>query len=290
MTGGATIQLGTVARIPLRIHVSWLVALFLVASSLSVSLAPVAGAVAPLVALVTAVSLFAAVVAHELGHALVARRVGVSVSAITLFVFGGVASLEGEPKRPRDEVAIAIAGPIVSVAIAAGAFLVASLPLAPIASEPLRWLARVNAGIALFNLLPGFPLDGGRILRGALWAAWRDAYRATSAAAAVGRGIAYTMITLGVAGALLGWRGDGLWIALVGWFLLSAARAALSALPTIPASTSVASYVRFVTTTGDRRPFVIVDHERAQGTITIERALQVPPDLRPFVSVGELVA
>lgn len=288
MNGGATIQIGTVARIPLRIHLSWLVVLFLVTSSLSVSLAPVAGPFAPVVGLVTAMAFFAALVAHELGHALVARRVGVGVSAITLFVFGGVASLEGEPQRPRDELAIAIAGPIVSLVVAGVTFALSLLALPPVLVEPLRWLARVNAGIAVFNLLPGFPLDGGRVLRGILWAIWHDAYRATNTAARIGRGVAYAMITLGVGVAAFGFIGDGLWIGLVGWFLLSAARAAVPPLPTIPANASVATYVNFVMTTGDRRPFLIVDNQRALGAITIERALRVPPQFRQVVTVRDL--
>lgn len=288
MNGGATIQIGTVARIPLRVHVSWLVVLFLVTSSLSRSLAPVAGRFAPITALVTAMVFFGAIVAHELGHALVARRAGVGVSAITLFVFGGVASLEGEPRRARDELAVAIAGPIASAMIAALAFAVSLLALPPILIEPLRWLARVNAGVAIFNLLPGFPLDGGRVLRGVLWAVWRDPYRATRAAAAVGRGIAYAMITLGATSAVLGSIGDGIWIGLLGWFLLSAARAAGASLPTIPAAASVASYVHFVMATGDRRPYLIIDHDRALGAITIERALRVPPQFRQVVTVRYL--
>lgn len=226
MPGGAGMRLGTIAGIPLRVHFSWLIALFLMTSSLSVELAPSAGRAAPLLALVTALVLFASLVAHELGHSLVARRRGVGVTSITLFVFGGVASLESEPKRPRDELAIAIAGPIVSVIVGVSALLLSRAGLPPIAAAPLAWLGRVNVGIAVFNLLPGFPLDGGRILRGILWAMRDDAYRATLGATRVGRGIAYGLITLGVARAMLGAIGDGFWIALLGWFLLSAARSA----------------------------------------------------------------
>jgi Zn-dependent protease len=290
MNGGATIQIGTVAGIPLRIHVSWVVVLFLVASSLSLSLAPTAGTFAPVVGLLTATAFFSALVAHELGHALVARRAGVGVSSITLFVFGGVASLDSEPQRPRDELAIAIAGPLVSVFIAVVAFALSLLALPPIVAEPLRWLARVNAGVAVFNLLPGFPLDGGRVLRGILWAVWRDPNRATATAAGVGRGIAYAMITVGVGVALFGFIGNGLWIGLVGWFLLSAARASVAPFPTIPAAASVGAYVKFVMTTGDRRPYVVIDQERSLGEITIERALRVPPELRQVVTMGDLAA
>lgn len=226
MPGGAGVRLGTIAAIPLRVHFSWLIALFLMTSSLSVELAPTAGRASPVLALVTALVLFASLVAHELGHALVARARGVGVTAITLFVFGGVASLETEPKRARDELAIAVAGPLVSVVLGASALLLAHAGLPPILAAPLGWLGRVNVGIAIFNLLPGFPLDGGRILRSVLWALRKDAYRATIGATRVGRGIAYGLVTLGAARAMLGSIGDGFWIALLGWFLLSAARAA----------------------------------------------------------------
>ncbi len=226
MFGGGGMRLGAIAGIPLRVHFSWLIALALMTSSLSVELAPSAGRAAPVVALLTALVLFASLVAHELGHSLVARRRGVGVSAITLFVFGGVASLDAEPKRPRDELAIAVAGPVVSVLVGAGALLLARAGLPPILSAPLAWLGRVNLGIAAFNLLPGFPLDGGRILRGVLWAVRGDAYRATMGATRVGRGIAYGLITLGVVRALVGSIGDGFWIGLLGWFLLTAARSA----------------------------------------------------------------
>jgi Zn-dependent protease len=120
--------------------------------------------------------------------------------------------------------------------------------------EALGWLARVNAGIAIFNLLPGFPLDGGRIVRGAVWATWRDPHRGTVAAASVGRGIGWALITVGVMRALLGWIGDGVWMALVGGFLLSASRAAIEALP-------VGSYVELLAAKGSRCPPVAVDHD-----------------------------
>jgi Zn-dependent protease len=288
MRARATVQVGTVLGIPVCVHVSWLVALFLVSSSLSLQLAASAGRLAPLVALLTTVVLFAALVAHELGHALVARSRGDTVSAITLFVFGGVASLESEPRRARDELAMAIAGPLVSMLVAGVAWAVAQLPLPLVAIEPLLWLARVNVGIAVFNLVPAFPLDGGRILRALLWAFRGDAFRATTTAARVGRGIAYGMIAFGVARALVGWVGDGVWIALVGWFLLSAAGAAIRALPVIPASMALASYVHHVVATGDRRPYVVVDHDLPRGAITIERAYTVPRERWPFMTVGDL--
>jgi Zn-dependent protease len=182
-------------------------------------------------AVATSLLFFASIVLHELGHSLLAQRVGVRVRSITLFVFGGLARLESEPQRPRDEVLIALAGPLVSVGLAvvfsAAAGLAGGAPGAlEVVAEASTWLARINLVVAIFNVVPGFPLDGGRVLRGVVWAATGSFERATRIAAASGSLFAYTLIGLGIfsvffARQLLG----GLWLVFIGWFLLSAARA-----------------------------------------------------------------
>jgi Zn-dependent protease len=166
---------------------------------------------------------------HELGHSLTAQRLGVGVVSITLFVFGGVAQLRSEPKRPRDEVLIALAGPLVSIGLGLGFQAMA----AAIGEDSdgqwvaiLSWLGRINTVLAVFNLVPGFPLDGGRVLRGLVWAVTGSFERATTVAAASGSMVAYTLILFGIATALLGGQViGGLWLAFIGWFLLTAARA-----------------------------------------------------------------
>jgi len=197
-------------------------------------------------ALAAAVLLFASILAHELSHALVAMAEGLPVDGITLFVFGGAARVRGEPRDPGAELVMAAVGPLVSIALGLGATLVGSvlamgrlgLPAAPMAlvrsagpvAALLLWLGPVNLLIGVFNLLPGFPLDGGRVLRAILWAATGSLRRATFWAAAAGRLLGWTLIALGVLatfGASLPLLGTGpfagLSLAVVGWFLQGAA-------------------------------------------------------------------
>ena len=171
---------------------------------------------------------YGSVLLHELGHALTARVYGIRTRAITLHLLGGVAAIEGEPRRPSEEILIAAAGPAVSflLAMALGVpplvaiFLGASPALVAI----LAWPATVNLGLAIFNLLPGLPLDGGRILRGVLWA-WRgDRISATLAAARAGEFLGWGLIGLGALSILGIVAFGGLWTVLIGWFVLSAAR------------------------------------------------------------------
>jgi Zn-dependent protease len=172
---------------------------------------------------VTAILLFASVVLHELGHSVVARHYHISVRTITLFVFGGVAELGAEPPSATAEFWIAIAGPVVSLGLAV---LFGLLQLTVAALTPLlalaKYLALSNGLLALFNLVPGFPLDGGRIFRAIVWGATHDLRRATRIAANLGRVIAYGFMVVGVVQVVSGNVG-GLWLAFIGWFLESAA-------------------------------------------------------------------
>jgi Zn-dependent protease len=179
-----------------------------------------------------ACAFFASIVLHELGHSLVAQALGIRVRSITLFLFGGVAQLESEPRKPAHEVVIALAGPAVSFALAAAFTALASLANeASLASGGLAWLGRVNLALAIFNLAPGFPLDGGRVLRGVVWAATGSFALATRIAAGSGAVIAALLMFAGVASFfatrdLVG----GLWLVFLGWFLLSASRSAVGAM------------------------------------------------------------
>jgi Zn-dependent protease/CBS domain-containing protein len=233
--GGAAWRIGRLAGIDVAIDYTWVLIFLLVTVSLGTRLqlaheewhwSSTWGT-----GVVTSLLFFASIVLHELGHSLVAQRVGVRVRSITLFVFGGLAALESEPRRPRDEILIAVAGPLVSAALGivflAGAGALGDAPgFREVIREALAWLGRINLILAAFNVVPGFPLDGGRVLRGILWATTGSFERATAAAAASGSFFAYGLIAVGVltmlfAGQLLG----GLWLVFIGWFLLSAARA-----------------------------------------------------------------
>jgi Zn-dependent protease len=229
----ASLRLGRIAGIP--IGASWSV-LFIavligwpltgrVLPSLVPGMAPsvywLAGAVAT--------GLFlGSLLAHELGHALVARRAGLRVRGITLWMLGGVAQLEDEPASPRDDFRVAVVGPAVSLALAVG-FGLAAVVLGVMAAPTLAgavagWLAVGNLALAVFNLLPAAPLDGGRVLRGLLWRRHGDRTRAAVTAARAGQLLGGVLIAYGLLGVLTGWGIGTLWTALVGWFLVGAAR------------------------------------------------------------------
>lgn len=178
--------------------------------------------------ILTAAAFYACLLAHELAHALVGRRRGVRVKGIVLWVFGGVAQLEGDSPDARSELEIAAAGPATSLALAgAGAVVAWLLGLADAGSllvSSLAWLAGINALLALFNLLPAFPLDGGRILRALLWWRWRDRARATGVAATVGKIGGFALIGIAAIEFLTGGGAlGGLWLAVIGWFIVTAA-------------------------------------------------------------------
>ncbi len=177
----------------------------------------------------TAVVFFASLVAHELAHALVARHHEVEVTGLTLWLFGGVAHLASEPSTPRADFRIAIAGPATSLGLAVGFQLVAlgaqALGIAHLLVEAATWLAGINLMLGLFNLLPGAPLDGGRILRAFLWRRHGDWPRATVFAARAGSIVAWVLIGFGVLEFFAGTSMGGLWLVFIGWFVLSAARA-----------------------------------------------------------------
>jgi Zn-dependent protease len=223
-----------VAGIDLAIDHSWVLIFLLVTFSLSRYFGSVDATWGTferwMGALLSSVLFFASIVLHELGHSLTAQRRGIRVRSITLFIFGGVAQLASEPSRPRDEVVIALAGPAVSVTLGVVFLGLASLFPTPtaalgIAGSAFSWLGTINLVLAAFNAVPGFPLDGGRVLRGIVWAFTGDFERATRVAASSGSAFAITLMAFGGLIALLGGQLlSGLWLVLIGWFLLAAAR------------------------------------------------------------------
>ena len=193
---------------------------------------------------------YGCLLAHELSHALVARRSGVKVAGITLWLFGGVSRLDGEPKSAGAEALIAGVGPITSLVIAGIAYgLSLATTTAPLASDLFTWLAYINVLLALFNLVPAFPLDGGRLLSSFFW--WRQGtrQRGVHSAVRIGRFFAYLMIAIGVLALFTGSVVNGVWLAFVGWFLLSAGSSEeagstiKSALKSVPVSAAMTSPV-----------------------------------------------
>jgi Zn-dependent protease/CBS domain-containing protein len=229
MTLGSARILG----VDIRLDASWVLVALLIAWSLATGVFPQLYAGLPeasywWMAAATVVGVGVSIISHEMGHTLAARAFGVRVSTITLFVFGGVASMESEPKTARAELIVALMGPMVSVALALAFFALANGMEPYVSSEThgvLHYLGLLNAVLAAFNMTPAFPLDGGRVLRAALWVFTRDRTRATRAAARVGEALAWLMMGLGVIAALGGGLVSGLWWLILGFYILNMARA-----------------------------------------------------------------
>ena len=231
---GGAVNLGKLFGIQLRLHYSW----FLIFALLAVSL------VAPnwsslfawAIGIATCLLFFASVVAHELAHSLVGRANDIPVTSITLFIFGGLAMMTREVAHPKAELKMAAAGPICSAVIGGICFLIWSFSpgLPPLVAQMVLWLMIMNFALAVFNLIPGFPLDGGRLFRAAIWRRSGDFRRSTRIATRVGQGVGYFFIGAGISIVVLSLFGlspfdlnwfSGLWIAFIGWFLRNAAQA-----------------------------------------------------------------
>ncbi|MFC2025417.1 site-2 protease family protein [Chloroflexota bacterium] len=226
---GKAFNLGKLFGIQFRLHFTWFVIFLLVTALL----------VYPnylqwlywIIGIVTSLLFFASVVAHELAHSLVGRANGIPIKSITLFIFGGVAQMGKEATRPGAELKMAVAGPLCSLVLG-GLFGLLWL-LLPSITEPIAtmilWLAVMNAALAAFNLIPGFPLDGGRVFRSLLWRFTGNYNHSTRIATRIGQGIGYLFIVGGILIILLRPFGlswfDGVWISFIGWFLESAASA-----------------------------------------------------------------
>ena len=225
------VPLGRILGIPVALDYSWFLIFGLLTWMLAGSYYPAEFKNWPpllywFTGAVTVIMLFASVLLHELGHSVVALRFKIPVRSITLFIFGGVAQIAAEPPSALAEFFIAIAGPIVSLALAV--FFFVAKPVVA-GWEPLwglaKYLAYINMALVLFNLIPGYPLDGGRVFRAIVWAVTKNMRRATFIAANTGRFFGFVFILVGVWHLFRGDIGGGLWIGFIGWFLDNAATA-----------------------------------------------------------------
>jgi Zn-dependent protease len=223
----ASLRLGRIGSIDINVNVTWLVILGLLIYWLRTGYiaqnAPAMGALSSwLASAVGALALFASVLAHELAHSLVAVRNGLPIRRITLFIFGGIAHMESEPRTPGVELRMAVAGPLASLAIAGILGFTRFVVLKGsdgAAALILQYATYANLVLACFNLVPGFPLDGGRMLRALVWRTTRDLVKATAIAAGIGRGFGLLLVFLGVVMAVA-WELPGfLWLVLIGTFL-----------------------------------------------------------------------
>ena len=259
--------------------------------------------------LLSALLLFASILLHELGHSLVARRNGVEIEEIDLWLLGGVARMSGYPKTAAAELRFAIAGPLVTLVIAAlfGALDAALPSSAPAALRAVvEYQAFVNLTILVFNLVPAFPLDGGRVARALIWGRLGDISRATRIAASIGRFFGYAMIGLGILGAASGAFG-GIWLAAVGFFVVVAARAeegglrarvavsgreagrlASSPAVVVPTGTSVAAAVDEFFVRYRYSAFPVMEGDRPVGLIDLGTVERVPAARRPSTPVSEV--
>ena len=221
-------KVATIMGIPMRVHFSWLIVFGLITWLLSSRYFPIAAPDLPIASywvkgVLAALLLFASVAFHELAHSYIAQKYKLTIESITLFIFGGVAQMKGEPPHPKAEFWIAIAGPLSSFFLSAF-FYILMMNTAGGSKALFAYLALINFIIGVFNLIPGFPMDGGRVLRSVIWRRKRDYFYATQKASSVGRMIALFFIFFGLFSIFTGGPG-GLWLMLIGWFLYSAAQA-----------------------------------------------------------------
>jgi Zn-dependent protease/CBS domain-containing protein len=311
-----SISLGRVLGIPLRLHYTWFVIFALV--TLSLVFGPLIEPPYPpigqrvILGVLTSLLFFASIVTHELAHSILAVRNNIPVKDITLFVFGGVSQTTQEATHPRTELSIAIVGPLTSLALA-GIFYGLHLILAStnqlLVASSMWWLTWINVLLAAFNLIPGFPLDGGRILRALVWHQTRDYRRATRIATRVGRGIAYAFIAAGIVLIFVrqSWF-DGIWLVLIGWFLNDAARASYRqvllrdalvgitarqvtdyASPLVPPHMNLAELVdQYVLPTG-RSCFLISWGAELEGMVTLQQIKKVPRIRRATTTAQDIM-
>lgn len=308
------VNLGKVLGIPLRLHYTWFIIFVLVTYSLILYASePVYPLRERLVfGLLASVLFFACIVAHELAHSVVAVRNNIPVSEITLFVFGGVSHVTREVTRPRVELMIAMVGPLTSLMLS-GIFYGLHLLLVEsgltLAASLMRWLAIINLILALFNLIPGFPLDGGRVFRALIWQRTEDYLKATRVATKVGQGIAYGFIVAGlvIIFSVHFWL-NGLWLIFIGWFLQDAARASYyqvllrSSLvgltagqvadygcPSVSPHLNLLDLVQQYVLPRGRDCFLVSEGASVLGMLTLEQIRKVPRDRWAITTVMDVM-
>jgi Zn-dependent protease/CBS domain-containing protein len=313
---GETYTLFRVIGFEVKANVSWLFLALLITWSLAEGFFPFAYPDLPvatywLMALVGMIGLFASLLFHELSHSVVARAYGLPVAGITLFLFGGVAEMLSEPKTPQAEFRIAIAGPIASVVL--GVLFTALSVLLGLLGVPAHiagvagYLGFINFLLAIFNMVPGFPLDGGRVLRAALWHRSGDIRWATKWASRMGQGFGYLLVLLGIVSFALGNIIAGMWWFLIGLFVSAAAAAGYRQLMTqqalqgrrvrrfmtadpvtVPAHATVRDFVEGYLYHHALDLFPVVDGERLRGCVSLRQVREVPREAWDRLQVGDI--
>lgn len=309
-----SLRVGRISGIDIFIDSSWVVIFILFTWVLGVSYFPNQFSNWPasqywVVAVFTSILIFASVLVHELAHSLVAQKQGERVRSITLFILGGVAQISEEPKQPLKELVMALVGPMASLMLGL-LFFILSLVFRGV-SEPLQssfeYLALINTILAIFNLLPGFPMDGGRILRAILWKSTGNLRKATRIASQIGQGFAFFLIFIGIFQVING-NISGFWLVFIGWFLHSAAvrgyqqvmfdsvligiraedlmtRNFESVQSAMPVKELVDEYIL----KGKGRVFLVSENERLQGIVCLEDVKEAPREKWSEMTVREIM-
>lgn len=310
---GNSWRVGRIFGVELRIDISWAVIALLVTYSLYVRLQIIYEGIdttfAVVLAVVSAILFFGSVLVHEYAHAIMAKRRGIPVRSITLFLFGGATHAKVEAKGPGAEFVIAFVGPLTSLVLA-GMFAIGGIWGEGLLGEEIAgtvgYLGWVNLALAIFNLVPGFPLDGGRVLRAIIWGATGSLSRATRWASIAGQGFGYLLVAAGLFFVFNGVLGTGIWFAAIGWFLAQAARMSYEQmqvrrmledveaedvmagdLRSIPANVTLREAVDDYFMRLDHSAFPVEEDGRTVGLLTLRRVKQVPREERDRTRVRE---
>jgi len=305
-------KIGSIMGIPIKVHFTWFIIFGLITWSLSAYYFPKIAPDLPLLSYwmkgaIAALLLFVSVAFHELAHSVVARRYRLTIDSITLFIFGGVAQMRGEPPSPAAEWRIAIAGPLSSLFLA-GIFFIFSVFTDGTSKALFSYLSQINLILAIFNLIPGFPMDGGRVLRSIIWKKRKNFFYATQRAATIGQRIALFFIFFGLFSLFTGMAG-GLWLMLIGWFLYTAAQASyqqstleealrgvkvgdimVKELVTVSPSMSIDDVVNNFFLKYGFGGFPVVDNDRYLGLITLKEIKEVSKNNFSTTTVEDIYA
>jgi Zn-dependent protease/predicted transcriptional regulator len=315
----AQIKLGRIFGVQLGLHYSWLLIALLITLSLaghfSATNAHWGSVSIWILAIATSLLFFASIVVHELSHAAIAKARGLPVRSITLFALGGVAQIERESADPKTEFWMGIVGPITSAVIGVVCLALAwalgwspgATPGTPLLAMAV-WLGYINITLAAFNMIPGFPLDGGRVLRAIIWWNTKDPTRATRIAAQVGQLIAFGFIVSGFFRFFTGAGLGGLWLAFIGWFLLVAARESQTRVrvaedlrgirvgdimtrecPTVERHYNLQTFADDYLLRTGRRCFFVVENGHIAGLVTPHEVKEVPRNRWPYTTVGDIM-
>lgn len=307
------LTIGRIGGISIRVDWSWIIIFLLVTWTLAVGYFPAlfprfSTALNWGLGAISSLLLFVSVLVHELAHSFVARSQGLPVESITLFIFGGVSQIEEEPRTARNEFTMALVGPLTSLGLAA-LFFVLYLAIrsinGPIAAVT-QYLALINLALGLFNLVPGFPLDGGRVLRSIVWGITKNLRSATRIASYVGQAFAFLLIFVGVALIFSGAFLSGIWLAFIGWFLNNAAAASYRELITrqslegvpvgrlmaadvdrVPPNLTIQQVIEEHILSGRQHAYPVTADGQLLGLICLHDIRNVPRDARSRQTVAE---